>query len=79
MPRGFNNTFNAEKVGAKNPQYLEKIKRLFLEEFRSGKLTLGKDGSLAPILKHFLEAALEVEMDIHLDSEQREKNNRRNG
>ncbi len=58
---------------------LEKIKRQFLEEFRSGKPTFGKDGALAPLLKHFLEAALEAEMDLYLDSEEREKGNRRNG
>jgi putative transposase len=42
---------------------LEKIKKQFLEEFRSGKPTFGKDGALAPILKHFLESALDAEMD----------------
>ena len=63
----------------KNSLDLEKIKRQFLEEFRSGKPTFGKDGALAPILKHFLEAALEAEMDLHLDSEERQQGNRRNG
>ena len=53
---------------------LEQIKRQFLEEFRSGKPTFGKDGgALAPILKHFLEAALDAEMDLHLDEEERGK------
>lgn len=40
---------------------------------------MDKDGALAPILKHFLEAALEAEMDLHLDEEERGKGNRRNG
>jgi putative transposase len=31
------------------------------------------------LLKHFLEAVLDAEMDLHLDTEQREKGNRRNG
>ena len=63
----------------KNELDLEKIKRQFLEEFRSGKPTFGKDGALGPLLKHFLEAALDAEMDLHLSQEQREKGNRRNG
>jgi putative transposase len=58
---------------------LDQIKQQFLAEFRSGKPTFGKDGALAPILKHFLEAALEAEMDLHLDGEERRKGNRRNG
>lgn len=72
-------TFNAAKMEEKNILDLDKIKRQFLEEFRSGKPTFGKDGALAPILKHFLEAALEAEMDLHLDSEERKRGNRRNG
>jgi len=58
---------------------LAKIKQQFLEEFRTGKPTFGKGGALAPLLKHFLEAALEAEMDLHLDGEERERGNRRNG
>lgn len=58
---------------------LEKIKKQFLEEFRSGNPTFGKDGALAPVLKHFLEAALSAEMELHLDEEERTKGNRRNG
>lgn len=58
---------------------LAKIKQQFLEEFRTGKPTFGKGGALAPLLKHFLEAALEAEMDLHLDGEEREQGNRRNG
>ena len=73
------NTFNADKMENQDSLDLEKIKRQFLEEFRSGKPTFGKGGALAPILKHFLEAALEAEMDLHLDSEERGKGNRRNG
>lgn len=63
----------------KNELDLDKIKRQFLKEFRSGKPTFGKDGALGPLLKHFLEAALSAEMDLHLTDEQREKGNRRNG
>ncbi|MCJ8166103.1 IS256 family transposase [Pontibacter sp. E15-1] len=63
----------------KNQLDLEKIKQQFLEEFRSGKPTFGKDGALGPVLKHFLEAALDAEMDLHLDAEERQQGNRRNG
>lgn len=73
------NTFNAAKMEDKEKLDLEQIKRQFQEEFRSGKPTFGKDGALAPILKHFLEAALDAEMDLHLDEEERGKGNRRNG
>lgn len=58
---------------------LEKIKQQFLEEFRSGKPTFGKGGALAPILKHFLESALDAEMELHLTEEERAQGNRRNG
>ena len=58
---------------------LDKIKRQFLEEFRTGKPTFGKDGALGPLLKHFLEAALDAEMEVHLSAQQRAQGNRRNG
>jgi len=64
---------------AKHSLDLEKIQRQFLEEFRSGKPTFGKDGALAPVLKHFLEAALDAEMELHLDEQERQQGNRRNG
>ncbi|TXK24755.1 transposase [Pontibacter qinzhouensis] len=60
----------------KNQLDLEKIKRQFLEEFRSGKPTFGKDGAPGPLLKHFLEAALDAEMDLHLDEEERQNSRR---
>ena len=58
---------------------LEKIKQQFRAEFRTGKPMFGKGGALAPILKHFLEAALESEMDHHLDRPERADGNRMNG
>ena len=63
----------------KNELDLDKIKRQFLEEFRTGKPTFGKDGALGPLLKHFLEAALDAEMEVHLSAQQRAQGNRRNG
>lgn len=58
---------------------LEEIKRKALEQFRSGKSLYGKDGAFAPMLKSFLEAALEGELDSHLDEAERKEGNRKNG
>ena len=58
---------------------LEEIKKKALEQFRSGKSLYGKDGAFAPMLKSFLEAALEGELDSHLDEAERKEGNRKNG
>src|SRR5690554_2921549 len=50
-----------------------------LRQLRSGDSLYGKDGAFAPLLKQFLESALEGEMDAHLDDEERTSGNRRNG
>ena len=50
-----------------------------LKQFRQGKSLFGKDGAFAPLLKNFLEEALEAEMENHLDQESRELGNKRNG
>ena len=34
-----------------------------LEQFKTGKSLFGKDGAFAPMLKQFLEAALDAEME----------------
>jgi len=57
----------------------EALKKKTIEQFRSGKSLFGKDGAFAPLLKDFLEAALEAEMNEHLDDEQRLNGNRKNG
>jgi len=57
----------------------ESIKNKALEQLKSGKPLLGKDGAFAPLLESILNAALEGEMDAHLTSEERELGNRRNG
>jgi transposase-like protein len=57
----------------------EALKKKTLEQFRSGKSLFGKDGAFGPLLKDFLEAALQAEMEEHLDEEQRLKGNRKNG
>ena len=51
-----------------------------LEQLLSGKPLLGKDGAFAPLLKEFLDAALEAEMEEHLSDDERQLNkNKRNG
>ncbi|MCH2450522.1 MAG: transposase, partial [Gracilimonas sp.] len=60
-------------------QELDKLQSKALEQFKSGTPLFGKDGAFAPMLKQFLEAALEAEMDAHLSEEQREAGNKRNG
>jgi putative transposase len=58
---------------------VEEIRKKVLEQFRSGKSLYGKDGAFAPMLKSFLEAALEGELDSHLNEEERQEGNRKNG
>src|SRR5215210_6447877 len=54
-------------------------KKKALEQLRSGKSLFSKDGAFAPMLKEFLEAAMEEELNEHLDDEERDKGNRKNG
>src|SRR5690606_12386301 len=58
---------------------LEEMERKALEQLRSGKSLYGKDGAFAPLLKGFLEKALEAEMEEHLNGSEREAGNKRNG
>lgn len=55
------------------------IKNKALEQLKSGKSLLGKDGAFAPLLENILNATQEGEMDSHLDEEDRNSGNRRNG
>lgn len=57
----------------------ELMKKKALEQFRSGQSLYGKDGAFAPLIKSFLEATLEAEMESHLDEGERQSGNRRNG
>lgn len=50
-----------------------------LRQLMKGEPLFGKDGAFAPMLKQFIEAALEAEMEEHLDEEERSKKNKRNG
>lgn len=62
----------------KNEEY-EALKKKALEQFKRGEPLLGKDGAFAPLLKEFLESALDAEVDEHLDEGERTRGNRRNG
>ena len=57
----------------------EAMKALALKQLRSGESMTGKGGAFAPLLKQFLEAALDAEIEEHLDESERIKGNRRNG
>lgn len=61
-----------------NEEY-EALKQKALQQFKSGQPLLGKDGAFAPLLKQFLESALEAEVEAHLSEDERMKGNRRNG
>lgn len=58
---------------------LDQLQKKALEQFKSGQPLFGKDGAFAPMLKQFLEAALQAEMDAHLSDEERQSGNKRNG
>lgn len=58
---------------------LDELQSKALEQFKTGKSLFGKDGAFAPMLKQFLEAALESEMEAHLNEEERLSGNKRNG
>ena len=58
---------------------LKKMQKLALEQFRTGQSLTGKGGAFAPLIKQFLEAALEAEMSEHLNEEERILGNKRNG
>ena len=58
---------------------LEGIEKKALEQLKSGKSLFGKDGAFAPLLKGFIEKALESEMEDHLDETERIRGNKRNG
>lgn len=55
------------------------LRRKALSQLKSGQSLFGEGGAFAPMLKEFLEAALEEELESHLDDEQRQSGNRKNG
>lgn len=57
----------------------EQMRDKALTQLMNGQSLTGKDGVFAPLLQQFLESALESEMNAHLDEQQRELGNKRNG
>jgi transposase-like protein len=58
---------------------LDQLQTKALEQFKSGQSLFGADGAFAPMLKQFVEAALQAEMEAHLGEAQRAGGNKRNG
>lgn len=56
----------------------EQIKKKVLEQLRPANHCI-EDGAFAPLLKSFLDAVLEAELEGHLDAAERSSGNRRNG
>ncbi len=57
----------------------EAFKQAAIKGLYEGKPLTGEQGLFAPLLKHFLESALEGEMDGHLQQTRQTEQNRRNG
>ena len=57
----------------------EAFKQAAIKGLYEGKPLTGENGLFAPMLKHFLETALEGEMDNHLLHSRQTEQNRRNG
>lgn len=57
------------------------LKEKALKQFLNGESLFGKEGAFAPMLKEFLDTALDAEMDAHLEDQQtgRSIGNKRNG
>ncbi len=62
----------------KNEEY-EALKTKALAQFKTGQPLLGKNGAFAPLMKQFLESALEAEIEEHLNENERNRGNRKNG
>ena len=61
------------------PEELSALQSKALEQLKNGQSLTGKDGAFAPLLKQFIESALEAEMEAHLDESERLSGNKRNG
>lgn len=62
-----------------NRKELEGVEEKALKQFKSGESLFGKDGAFAPLLKTFIEKALEAELEEHLNEAERSRGNKRNG
>jgi len=57
----------------------EAFQKEAIEKLKAGKSLSDKDGVLMPLIKRIVEAALEGEVESHLDTEPSETKNRKNG
>lgn len=57
----------------------EQCKQKLKEQIRTGQPLFGKGGAFAPLLQEMLNSILEGELEGHLDDEQRDTGNRKNG
>jgi len=57
----------------------ELAKQKVKEQLRNGKSLFSKEGAFAPLLQEMLNSILEGEMEGHLDEEERDSGNRKNG
>ena len=57
----------------------EQAKQKVKEQLRSGKSLFGKEGAFAPLLQEMLNSILEGEIEGHLDEQERDSGNRKNG
>lgn len=64
---------------AQKPFDYEAAKQKVKEQLRSGKSLFSKGGAFAPLLEEMLNSILEGEMEAHLDEEERQSGNRKNG
>ena len=57
----------------------EVAKQKLREQFRTGKSLFGKGGAFAPLLQEMLNSMPEGELEGHLDEQERNTGNRKNG
>ncbi|MBI3217877.1 MAG: IS256 family transposase [Bacteroidetes bacterium] len=57
----------------------EAFNKQLIEDIRSGKSLIGKDGIFTPLIKMALEGSLKAELEEHLESTRGSDKNRRNG
>ena len=69
-----------KKENTEEPAFdFNKFESEAIAQLRSGAPIMGKEGVMTPLLKQFLEKALEVELSSHLDCLERSNSNRKNG
>ncbi len=68
-----------EKKQPTEPFDYEVAKQKLREQFRTGQSLFGKGGAFAPLLQEMLNSMLEGEIEGHLDDDERDAGNRKNG